>query len=99
MGKLRFKAPVPPQKKSSNVNSGMEERVCPQFQAGWVPKAVEFLECYAGAINEKQSCSFKDNWTEPIERGDYPIFNPVDFNPKCKYPHSPLPRKRRSSSF
>ncbi|KAL8792156.1 MAG: hypothetical protein Q9195_005252 [Heterodermia aff. obscurata] len=75
VGSLRFKAPVPPQKKSEDVNKGLEERVCPQYQVGWVPKAFEFLNCYAGALNEPPSCSFKDNWTTPIDASDYPNFD------------------------
>ena len=74
-GSLRFKAPIPPKRKSKDVNEGLGERVCPQYQAGWVPKAFDFLNCYGGALNETSYCSFKDNWTDPIFPSDYPEFD------------------------
>ena len=82
LGSLRFKAPIPPQKKSKDVNEGLEERICPQYQVGWVPKALEFLNCYAGALNETRYCSFKDNWTEPIDPSDYSGFDGSGFAEK-----------------
>ena len=82
LGSLRFKAPASPQRKSKDVNEGLEERVCPQYQVGWVPKALEFLDCYAGALNEPPNCSFKGNWTDPIVQRDYPTFDGRGFNEK-----------------
>ena len=83
LGRLRFQAPVPPQKKSKEVNQGLKERTCPQYQVGWAPKAFEFLNCYAGVLNETQYCSFKDNWTEPIDTSDYADFTESGLNEKC----------------
>ena len=83
LGPLRFKAPVPPQRKSKDVNEGLQERVCPQYQVGWVPKAFEFLGCYAGALSEKASCSFKDNWTNPIDPSEYSEFDGSGFIENC----------------
>ena len=83
LGPLRFKAPVPPRKKSKEVNQGLEERICPQYQVGWVPKAFDFLNCYAGVLNEPQYCSFKDNWTELIDPSDYPAFDGSGFQENC----------------
>ena len=82
LGSLRFKAPVSPQRKSQDVNEGLKERVCPQYQVGWVPKALEFLGCYAGALEEPPDCSFNGNWTDPIVQSDYPSFDGRGFNEK-----------------
>ena len=75
MGPLRFKAPVPPRWTTQNINEGLEERVCPQYQIGWLPSATDFLECYAGAFN-----SLKDDWTDPIGPADYPQFDGSGIN-------------------
>ena len=83
VGSLRFKAPVPPRKRSKDVNLGLKERVCPQYQVGWVPKAFEFLNCYAGALIKPPSCSLNDNWTEPIDSSDYPSFDGSGFIENC----------------
>lgn len=90
LGSLRFKAPVPPQKKSNGVNEGLKERICPQYQVGWVPKAFDFLGCYAGALNKTSYCSFGDNWTDPINPSDYTAFNGSGFHEKCNNRPSPL---------
>ena len=89
VGPLRFKAPVPPRKKSKDVNQGLKERVCPQYQVGWVPDALNFLNCYAGALNETQYCSFKDNWTEPIDPSRYSGFDGSGSNEKGNSRPSP----------
>ena len=89
LGSLRFKAPIPPQKKSKDVNEGLKERICPQYQAGWVPKAFEFLGCFAGALNKTPTCSLKDNFTDPFYPNDYEAFDGSGFNEKCKSRPSP----------
>ena len=88
LGDLRFKAPIPPKKEGSDLNEGLEERVCPQYQAGWVPKAFDFLSCFAGALSE--TCSFKDNWTDPIGPQDYEPFPGGGFVENCEGSPSPL---------
>ena len=52
-----------------------------------MPKAFDFLNCFAGALSE--TCSFKNNWTDPLGPQDYEVFPGGGFVENCE--GSPLP--------
>lgn len=46
VGKLRFKAPVPPTGRNTTVQTGAQGRICPQALPGWSPIGSLFSAAY-----------------------------------------------------
>ncbi|KAG7008972.1 hypothetical protein G7Y79_00004g015560 [Physcia stellaris] len=72
LGDLRFFEPTVVMSSNETVNYGWNENVCPQVQAGWAPKAMDFLTDF-------ENPSALANWTDPVTPADY---GPVQYPPK-----------------